>query len=81
MKRSVRFDAMEAAARQHAQLDKTTAVLWEEEADICAKLKVVDGRLKVLRLNSASSTKPKDRPKASVGERRRLRRVPAGVVA
>ena len=57
MKYSIPLDAMETAARQHAQFDKTTAGLWEEEAEVCAKLKVIDRRLKVLGINSRSQTK------------------------
>lgn len=71
MKHSLPFDAMEIAARQHAQLDKKTAVLWEEEAEVCAKLKMIDRRLMVLRVSSGSA-KQKDRQKAvSVADRMR----------
>jgi hypothetical protein len=44
-----RYDAMEALARRHAELDKTTAMLWQEEADLCSQLKTVDFRLQMLR--------------------------------
>lgn len=44
-----RYDAMEALARRHAELDKTTATLWQQEAELCSQLKKVDFRLQVLR--------------------------------
>jgi hypothetical protein len=61
MKNPIPYDAMEAAARQHAQLDKTTAVLWEEEAEVCAKLKIIDSKLQTLRLRtSRTRARPRD---------------------
>jgi hypothetical protein len=58
MKRPVPYDAMEAAAQRHAQLDKTTAVLWEEEAKVYSRLKMVDHKLQMLR-KAAIWCKPK----------------------
>ncbi len=49
--------AREKMCRQHAELDKTTAGSWGEEADIWAKLAAVEKRLLVLRSNKSKSMK------------------------
>lgn len=41
--------AREKYCRQHAALDKTTAGAWSEEAEIWAKLALVEKRLLVLK--------------------------------
>jgi hypothetical protein len=43
-----RYREMEKACRRHAQLDKTTAKLWLEEAQIWLKLMQVEHRLQSL---------------------------------
>jgi hypothetical protein len=48
MKRPVRYDAMEELCRRHAELDKSTATIWLEEADIWSKLTKVEQRLRIL---------------------------------
>jgi hypothetical protein len=49
--------AREKMCRRHAELDKTTAGSWSEEADIWAKLAVVEKRLLVLKSNKSRPTK------------------------
>jgi hypothetical protein len=49
--------AREALCREHAELDKTTAGSWSEEAEIWAKLALVEKRLLVLRNNQSRPTK------------------------
>jgi len=49
--------AREELCRQHAELDKTTAGSWSEEAEIWAKLALIEKRLLVLRSNKSRSTK------------------------
>jgi hypothetical protein len=44
-----RYDALETISRQHAELDKTTAGIWLEKAEIYSRLKIVDHRLQTLR--------------------------------
>jgi hypothetical protein len=43
-----RYREMEKACRQHAQLDKTTAKRWLEEAELWLKLMQVEHRLQLL---------------------------------
>ena len=49
--------AREKLCRQHAELDKTTAGTWSEEAEICAKLVQLEKRLMVLKSNKIRSSK------------------------
>jgi hypothetical protein len=49
MKKPVRHNAMEELCRRHAELDKTTATIWLEEADLWSKLAKVEQRLQILR--------------------------------
>jgi hypothetical protein len=45
MKTFNRYRAMEEACRRHAELDKTTAARWLEEAELLSKLVEVEHRL------------------------------------
>lgn len=49
--------AREKLCRQHAQLDKSTAGSWSEEAEIWAKLALIEKRLLVLNSKKVKSTK------------------------
>jgi hypothetical protein len=44
-----RYGALETISRRHAELDKITARIWLEEAEIYSRLKVVEHRLLTLR--------------------------------
>jgi hypothetical protein len=58
--------AREKMCRQHAELDKTTAGSWGEEADIWAKLAAVEKRLLVLKSHTINKPKEIKRRNASV---------------
>lgn len=51
MKSLKNYLAQERLCREHAELDKTTADSWSEEAEIWAKLAIVERRLLVLKYN------------------------------
>jgi hypothetical protein len=55
-----RYDALETISRRHAELDKITARIWLEEAEIYSRLKVVDHRL--LKLRRAWPDVKKEKP-------------------
>jgi hypothetical protein len=48
MKKLAHYVAMEESCRRHAQLDKTTAERWLEEAELWSKLMKVEHRLQLL---------------------------------
>jgi hypothetical protein len=47
-KTDIQYTTMEQTCRRHAELDKTTAVLWLEEADLWSKLNIIERRLQIL---------------------------------
>jgi len=65
----------ENLCRQHADLDKTTASSWSEEAEIWAKLALVEKRLLVLKSekNGPSKRRNSRSPPNSAGPRVRTR--------
>jgi len=71
MKHSVPYDAMEVAARKHAHLDQTTAVLWEEEARVCSRLRTIEHKLQMLREGrSGVARKGTGKDKSQTGSQR-----------
>jgi hypothetical protein len=48
MKAVEKCRAMEGACRRHAELDKTTATSWLEEAEVWSRLERVERRLQLL---------------------------------